>query len=262
MKKVLLSVLLLFTCSLTLQATEIVVAAASDLNFLLKEIVAQFERQTGHKVKLSLGSSGTFHAQITNGAPFDVFLSADITYPRELEKAGLTEPNSLFIYAVGRAVIWVPKSSAIDVAKLGMQSLLDPSVRKIAIANPQHAPYGRAAVSSMQHFKVYDAVKSKLVLGENVSQAAQFIESGAADIGIIALSLARSDAMQSVGKYWGIPLETYPRLDQGGVILKQSRKANHLDAARAFMDALRSTQGRAVLERYGFFLPKAAETPR
>ena|SRR5437867_4525605 len=262
MNKALLSALLLLVCSIPLQATDIVVAAAADLNFALKEIIAQFEQQTGHKVKSSLGSSGTFHAQISNGAPFDVFLSADIAYPKELEKGGFAESNSVFIYAVGRTVVWVSKKSHIDVEKLGMRALLDPSVRKVAIANPQHAPYGRAAVSSMQYFKVYEAVKNKLVLGENVSQTAAFVQSGAADIGIIALSLARSDTMQAIGKYWEIPLETYPRMDQGGVILKQARKAGHLDAARAFVQALRSTQGRTVLERYGFFLPKSGESPR
>jgi molybdate transport system substrate-binding protein len=260
--RALLTLLLLLVCVVPLHATDILVAAASDLSFAVKEIIGQFEQQTGHKVKLSLGSSGTFQAQISNGAPFDLFLSADIDYAGELEKGGFAEPQSLFVYAVGRTVVWVPKSSRIDVEKLGMRALLDPSIRKIAIANPQHAPYGRAAVSSMQYFKVYEAVKDKFVLGENVSQAAQFVQSGAADAGIIALSLARSDTMQAGGKYWQIPLESYPRMDQGGIILKQARKAGHLEAARAFMDSLRSNQGRAVLERYGFSLPKPGESTR
>ena len=136
-----------------------------------------------------------------------------------------------------------------------MQSLIDPSVRKIAIANPEHAPCGRAAVSAMEHFGLYEAAKNKLVLGENISQAAQFVQSGAAQIGIIAFSIALSDPMRATGKYWQIPLDAYPRMDQGGVVLKQARKAGHLDAARAFVDALQAPPGRTILERYGFSLP-------
>ena len=131
-----------------------------------------------------------------------------------------------------------------------MGSLLDPSVRKIAVANPLHAPYGRAAVSAMEHFGIYGSVKGKLVLGESISQAGQFAQSGAAQVGIIALSIALSDSMQT-GKHWQVPLEAYPPIDQAGVILKQARKAGHLDAAGAFTKALQSSHGRSVLERYG-----------
>jgi molybdate transport system substrate-binding protein len=256
MKKILVTTLFILLAAVPSRAAEVLVAAASDLGFAGKEIIGTFEAQTGNKVRFSLGSSGTFAAQISNGAPFDVFLSADITYPRELEKKGLIEPDSIFVYGAGRIVIWVPKNSPIDVEKLGMQSLLHPSVRKIAIANPQHAPYGRAAVSALKHFAVYNTVTNKLVLGENISQAAQFAQSGAAQIGIIALSIALSDSMRAAGKYWQIPPDAYERLDQAGVILKQARKAGHLDAARAFTAALRSPGGRAVLERYGFSLPE------
>lgn len=255
LRAVFVTCVILFGFARPASAAEIIVAAAADLSFAVKEILTQFEAKTGHKVKLSLGSSGTFHAQISNGAPFDIFLSADVAYPQELEKAGLIEPNSLFIYAVGRTVVWVPNSSSINVAKDGIRSLLDPSVRKIAIANPAHAPYGRSAVSSMRHYGVYDAVKSKFVLGENVSQTAMFVQSGAADIGIIALSLALSDPMRAAGKYWEVPLETYPRMDQGGVILKHARDANHLEAARAFHAWFRNEASRAILKRYGFSLP-------
>src|SRR5262252_4281252 len=150
--------------------------------------------------------------------------------------------------SAGSSCGW-PKNSPVDVEKLGMQSLIDPSVRKIAIANPEHAPYGRAAVNAMQHFGLYEAAKNKFVMGENISQAAQFVQSGAAQIGIIAQSIAVSDPMRGAGKYWQIPLEAYPRMDQAGVVLKQARKAGHLDAARAFTEALRSPSGRAVLER-------------
>jgi molybdate transport system substrate-binding protein len=236
-------------------ADELVIAAASDLSGAAREIITDFEKRTGHTVKLTLGSSGNFHAQIMNGAPFDVFLSADLGYVRNLESAGLTEPHSVYVYAIGRIVLWAPRNSPADIETLGMKALLQPQVRRIAIANPDHAPYGRAAVSAMEKAAVYNAVKDKLVLGENISQAAQFVQSGAADVGILALSLAVSDTMKAQGKYAEIPLDAYPRMDQGAVILKQARSAGHLAAAQQFLDALRDAPGRDVLQRYGFSLP-------
>src|SRR5438445_5658373 len=161
------------TWAVSAWAGEVSIAAASDLNFAFKEIVAGFEKKTGHTVKLSLGSSGNFFAQLSNGAPFDVFFSADIGYPKRLEQAGLAEPGTLYMYAVGRIVLWVPKGSPIDLLSLGIRALQHPAVKKIAIANPKHAPYGRAAVTAMEHYKVYDALKDKFVLGENISQTAQ-----------------------------------------------------------------------------------------
>jgi molybdate transport system substrate-binding protein len=233
------------------QAGEIALAAAADLNFAFKEIVAEFEKKTGHTVKLSLGSSGSFFAQISNGAPFDLYFSADISYPKKLEEAGLTESGTLYMYAVGRIVVWVPKGSPIDVGALGIKALQHPSVKKIAIANPKHAPYGRAAVAAMEHFKVYDAVKDKFVLGENISQTAQFVQTGGADIGVIALSLAVAPAMKDTGTYWEVPVEAYPRLEQGAVVLKAAKDPK---TARAFLDYIKSPEGAAVVKRYGFLL--------
>ena len=235
------------------QAGEITVAAAADLNFAFKEIVAEFEKKTGNTVKLSLGSSGNFYAQLSNGAPFDLFFSADIGYPKKLEEAGLAEPGTLYMYAMGRIVVWVAKGSPIDVGTLGMNALQHPSVKKVAIANPKHAPYGRAAVAAMEHFKVYDAVKDKLVLGENISQTAQFIQTGGADIGIIALSLAVAPAMKETGTYWKVPLDAYPKLEQGAVVLKA---AKDVKTARAFLDYIKGPEGTTVFKRYGFFLPE------
>jgi molybdate transport system substrate-binding protein len=237
--------------SIPAQAGEVTIAAASDLSFALKEIVTGFEKKTGHTVKLSLGSSGNFFAQLANGAPFDLFFSADIAYPKKLEGAGLAEPGTLYTYAVGRIVLWAPKGSPIDVGSLGIKALQHPSVKKIAIANPRHAPYGRAAVATMEHFKVYDAVKDKLVLGENISQAAQFVQTGGADVGIIALSLAMAPAMKETGRYWEVPLDAYPRLEQGAVILKAARDPK---TARAFWDYAKGPEGAGVLTRYGFLL--------
>jgi len=234
------------------QGGEITVAAASDLNVVFKEITAGFEQQTGHRVKVSLGSSGNFFAQLSNGAPFDLFFSADLSYPRKLAEAGLADPATLFIYGVGRIVLWVPKDSPIDVGTLGMAALRHPSVHKIAIANPRHAPYGRAAVAAMEHFQVYDAVKDKLVLGENISQTAQFVQVGGAEIGIIALSLALAPAMTETGRYWEIPLETYPRLEQGAVMMNPAKDPT---TARAFLDYVKSAAGRGAFARYGLVTP-------
>jgi len=237
-------------------AGEIVVAAASDLSFPIKEIIAEFEKQTGHTVKLTLGSSGNFQAQIVNGAPFDVYLSADIDYVRQLDQRGLVEPGTIYVYAVGRLVVWVPNGSALDVEKLGIRTLVQPAARRIAIANPTVAPYGRAAVAAMRHYNVYDQVSSRLVLGENVAQAAQFVSSGAANVGLIAHSMALSDPMRSAGRYWEVPLDAYPRLDQAMAILKRARNAGHIEAARAFHAWFRNEKSRAILKKYGFSLPK------
>lgn len=239
-----------FLCLLAavpLHAEEINVAAASDLNFAIKEIIQQFERSTGHRVRLTLGSSGNFHAQIVNGAPFDVFLSADMNYPKELEKSGHAVPGATFIYGIGAISLWVPKDSTVNVEGLGMKALMDPSVRKIAIANPLHAPYGRAAVAAMQAANVYDRVKSKLVLGENISQAAQFVQSRAADIGILAQSIAGSEPMLRAGRHWRIPANMHPVLEQGAALLKRGGPG-----AKAFHQWLRGPEARKVLERYGF----------
>ncbi len=247
------AIILFILCAVSpVSAEEIAVAAASDLNFAIKEVIGEFEKQTGHRVKVSLGSSGNFYAQLQQGAPFDLYFSADIGYPKKLEEAGLTVPGSLYRYAVGRVVLWAPKSSPVDVSQ-GLTVLKEARVKKIAIANPKHAPYGRAAVAAMEHAQVYAEVKDRLVLGENISQAAQFIESGACDVGIIALSLALAPAMRSAGSYWEIPAEAHPPLEQGAAILKQSK---HQELATSFLAFLQGPQGQEIMIRYGFTLPK------
>jgi len=237
---------LLVLAALPVHAADVSVAAASDLSFAIKEIISAFERGTGHKVRLTLGSSGNFYAQIVNGAPFDVFLSADIDYPRQLEKMGFGVPGSTFVYGVGAIGLWVPKNSRINLDALGMRALLEPAAKKIAIANPEHAPYGRAAVAAMQNAKVYDSAKGKLVFGENISQAAQFVQSGAADIGIIAASIARSEPMSRSGSFWLVPKEMYPPLEQGAMLLKRAGAGG-----KEFMEWLRRPESRAVLKKYG-----------
>ncbi len=235
------------------RAEEITIAAASDLNFAFKEIISEYETASGNQVKLTLGSSGNFFAQIQNGAPFDLYFSADISYPKKLEEAGQIVPGSLYRYAIGRIVLWTRHESLVDVTQ-GIAALRQSSAKTIAIANPRHAPYGRAAIAAMEHFKMYDDLKDRLVLGENVSQAAQFVESGAADIGIIALSLALAPAMSTKGTYWEIPTESHPPLEQGAVIVKASKRA---DSAKQFLEFVKSRQGVAIMTRYGFVAPES-----
>ena len=239
--------------SATLRAAEIAVAAAADLKFALDEIVADFQKaHTNDTIKVTYGASGNLSSQIENGAPFDVFLSADVQLPKRLIEKKLAVEDSLFPYAIGHVVLWVRNESPLDVSKRGSEALLDPSVRKIAIANPQHAPYGRAAEAALKSLGIYDKIADKLVFGENVSQTAQFVQSGAADAGLIALSLAISPKMKNAGRYWEVPANAYPKLEQAGVILSRTQS---LEFARALRDAVTGTHGKEVLRRYGFVIP-------
>lgn len=229
------------------------VAAAADLKFVLDDFLIEYQaNHPGMKVDVSYGSSGNFHAQIRNGAPFDLYFSADKSYTKKLADEGFALDDNVFLYAVGRIVLWVPDGSPIDLEKLQIASLEDPAVKKIAIANPEHAPYGRAAVAALQSLGVYEQAKPKLVYGENIAQTAQFVESGAADIGVIALSLAVAPQMKGKGRYWEIPLDAYPTMEQGGIILA---KSNNHEAARELRDSLLGERGREMLKRYGFLLP-------
>ena len=227
------------------------VAAAADLKFAMAELASQFEKQSDAKLDITYGSSGNFLTQIENGAPIDLFFSADSEYPKKLEAAGLAEPGTLREYAVGHIVIWTPNDSGINAAKDGWKSLLDQRVKKIAIANTEHAPYGRAAVAAMKKAGVYEQVKDKLVYGENISQAAEFVQSGNAQAGIVALSLAVSPAMKN-GNRWEIPANTYPPIKQAVVLLEAS---NNKDAARGFLEFVSGPQGRQILGRFGFTVP-------
>lgn len=232
---------------------EVRVAAAADLKFALDEVALAFNQKWPHiKLKLTYGSSGNFYAQLTQQAPFDVFFSADVAYPRKLVEQGLASPDTLFKYAVGQIVVWVRKSSPLDLNRLGIQSLLDPSVKKIAIANPTHAPYGRAAEAALKKLGVYEAVRAKLVFGENIAQTAQFVDSGAAEVGIIALSLATAPDIKEKGRLWKVPLDAYSPLEQGGVILSSAKDK---EAAEAFRSFVMGAEGRTTMKRYGFSVP-------
>jgi molybdate transport system substrate-binding protein len=228
------------------------VAAASDLNAALSDVIARFGGAHDVDVSVSYGSSGTFYAQLLNQAPFDLFLSADVAYPNQLAARGLTLPQSEFTYAIGHIAVWAPASSPLDLEHEGLQALTPSSVAHVAIANPEQAPYGRAAVAAMQAAGVYDRLRTKLVIGENVAQTMQFVQSGAADVGIVALSLALAPSVKGKGRVFEIPSSTYPRLEQGGTILKG---AVDVDAARALRGFLLSADGQAILKQYGFSTP-------
>jgi molybdate transport system substrate-binding protein len=239
-------------------AEEITIAAASDLQAVFQEVSTQFQKQTGNTAKLTFGSSGNFFTQIQNGAPFDLYFSADIDYPKKLEAAGLAEPGTLYQYATGRIVLWVPNESKLDLGQ-GLKALLDSSVKKVAIANPAHAPYGRAAVAALQHEKLYDQVSPKFVQGENISQTMQFVASGNADIGVVALSLAMSPAMKNKGRYVEVPVETYPPIEQAAVVLKSSQKKK---AAEQFLAFLRTKTIADLMRSYGFSVPDGPKAPQ
>ncbi|MEP6963330.1 MAG: molybdate ABC transporter substrate-binding protein [Acidobacteriota bacterium] len=233
---------------------EFLIAAASDLRFAMEEIAGQFQLEHPEvAVKTIYGSSGHFLAQIQYGAPFDIFCSADMAYPRKLVDSGLALPGSEFLYAVGHLVVWVPAASRLNLERDGVKALLDPSVVHISIASPEHAPYGVAAVAAMRSLGVYDAVRAKLVYGDNVSQALQYVQSGSADIGIVSLSLAVSPMAKGKGRYWEVPLSAYPKMEQGGVITKWTE---HEDIARAFRIFVLGDMSRGVFQSYGFSAPK------
>jgi len=226
---------------------KLTIAAAADLTYAMDDIAREFRRaRPDVELPTSYGSSGNFYSQIRNGAPFDVYLSADVAYPRKLIEEKIGVRDSLFVYGVGRIVVWVPAASKLDPAA----ALRDATLKRLAIANPQHAPYGRAAEAALRSLGVYDGIKDKLVLGEDISQTFGFVRSGAAGAGIVALSLALAPSSRAEGRYWEIPLDAYPRIEQGGLLLKDSADS------RAFRAFLVSAGGRGILKRYGFYMPE------
>ncbi len=250
MKRLLL-VVIFCCCAALASAQEIVVAAAADLSSVFPEVASRFEKETGRKVKLNFGSSGQFLLQIENGAPFDVFFSADVQYPQRLETEGLVQPGTLYKYAIGKLVLYVPNNSTLDLSK-GLHALLSPEAKRIAIANPQHAPYGRAAVESLKKEGLYDSLQSKFVMGENISQTAQFVQSGSADAGILAHSLVLSPQMKNAGHFVEIPDSDHAPLEQAAVILKSSKDQA---TAALFLDFVRKPEIVSLMSQYGFTLP-------
>ncbi len=232
------------------ESSTLAVAAASDLQFAFDDLARAFRaRRPDVTLRPSFGSSGNFFAQIHNGAPFDVFLSADVEYARRLHAAGGVD-GDVFVYGVGRLALWTSADSPLDVTR-GLASLRDPAAGRIALANPRHAPYGRAAVAALRAAGLFEALEARLVYAENVAQAASFVQSGAADVGLIAWSLALGPAL-SAGRRSEVPQALHAPLLQGGVLVKGARAPQ---AARALRDFLLGAEGRALLARWGFLPP-------
>jgi molybdate transport system substrate-binding protein len=230
----------------------VTVAAASDLQTALPALAAAFERTTGIKAIVTFGSSGNFVAQIQNGAPFDIFFSADADYPRRLASDGHVDPASVYEYAIGRLVLWTRNDSGVDITP-GLPALHAGIAKRIAIANPAVAPYGRAATAALRSEQLYDAVVKKLVFAENVSQAAQLAESGNAEIALIGHALALDRRLQSGGRFVEIPARTHPPIVQAVAIVSASRnKAN----ARALLEFVKSSEARTTIASFGFEVPK------
>jgi molybdate transport system substrate-binding protein len=242
------------SASVAAHADTIAVAAAADLKFCLDEIVADFQRaEPGAKVDVAYGSSGNFTTQIEQDAPFDLFFSADSEYPEKLAQAG--KVRDVTVYAIGRIVLW---SATRDASHLTLAELAKPDIKRIAIANPQHAPYGQRAQQALQAAGVWDAVKDKIVYGENIAQTATFAETGNADVGIIALSLARNPTLAAKGGYAEIPASLHQPLRQAFAL---TTRGADKPLAQRFAAYVKSPAARAVMTRYGFALPDGAATP-
>lgn len=230
------------------------VAAAADLKFALPQLIDAFTAaHPGLRVTATFGSSALLFNQLSSKAPFDLFLSADLGYPRKLVEMGLAPRGSVFQYGRGQIVVWVVNESRLDVEKLGLEALLDPAVKSIAVANPDLAPYGRAAVAALKSRGVYDKVRDRLVFGENIAQTAQLVRGGSADVGIIARSLAVAPEMKSAGRFHVISPDEYPPIEQGGVILPWGQ---HAAEAKLFKDFIVSPASGAMLKASGIAPPE------
>ncbi len=233
-------------------AEKITIAAAADLKFALDEIVTTFRKTSaGDELDVVYGSSGKFHTQIQQGAPYDLYFSADIGFPRELAKAGFAA-SEVKPYALGRIVLW---STRLDATKMTLASLSDPKITRIAIANPKHAPYGKRAEEALRASGLWDRVEPKLVYGENIAHTAQFVQTGNAQVGVIALALAVSPELASQGGYWLVPDKLHAPLEQGFII---TQRAAGSALARRFAGYMGSPAARTVMTKYGFVLPGEA----
>ena len=234
-------------CS-TPQRPSVSIAAASDLSFALEEILTSF-RQAHPRidVRVAYGSSGNFYTQISQGAPFDMYLSADADYPRRLIEAGAARPGSLFEYGRGRIVLWARNESPLDVSR-GVAVFGDERLRRLAIPHPRHAPYGRAAVAALTSLGVYEQLRERFVIGESAAQAAQFAEAGGADAGILPHALASAPPLSQAGRTWLIPAESHPPLIQCGVVLERARDRAAAEEVQRF---LLGPEGSGVLARFG-----------
>lgn len=239
----------IFFLTANAHAEKIMVAAAADLKFAMDEIVTSYNQShAADEVAVAYGSSGKFHAQIQQGGPYDLYFSADISYPRELAKLGLNG-SEVTPYAVGRIVLW---SNSLDATQMNLESLVDPRITRIAIANPKHAPYGKRAEEALKSLGVWEKVQGKLVYGENIAQTAQFVQTGNAQVGILALSLAVNPELAKAGGYYLIPDRLHAPLEQGYVITKRGEGKG---LAKSFAAYMQSSSARAIMVKYGFVLP-------
>lgn len=246
---------LILACSLLSSAAwaeKITVAAASDLKFAMEGIVAAFNRANpGDEVQAIFGSSGKFQSQIRQGAPYDVFFSADLAFPQELVDSGFAA-SPVQTYAVGRLALW---SAGMDASTMTLDSLLDPQIKRVAIANPRHAPYGKRAEEALRAAGLWEKVQPKLVFGENIGHAAQFVKTGNAQVGIIALALAVNPELAEHGGYWLVPDALHEPLEQGVIITKRA-EGNEL--AGRFVEYAAGRLGQSVMTEHGFAAPVGA----
>lgn len=248
MKKFLLSLVLFFPMAVTpALAEQVLVAVAANFVPPFREVAMEFEKTTGHNVQVASGSSGNFYAQIKNGAPFDVFFSADNERPKFLEDEGFGVKGSRFTYAIGRLVLWSPDPNLVK----GEDTLRSESFKHLAIANPKTAPYGAAAMQAMQKLGLWESVQSRLVMGENLGQTMGFIESGNAELGFLALSQVMDPKMKGKGGRWDVPINLHEPIQQDVVLLA---KGKDNPAAKALMEFMGGPQATAIIERYGYEL--------
>lgn len=242
--------------SVAVQAEKITIAAAADLKFALDDVVTTYQQDyPSDEVVVIYGSSGKFHTQVQQGAPYDLYFSADIAFPRRLAEAGFAG-SPVVPYAFGRIVLW---SATLDASALRLEHLAnDARIHHVAIANPKHAPYGQRAVEALQASGQYQALEAKMVYGENIAHAAQFVDSGNAQVGIIALALALNPQLSAKGGYWLIPHDLHEPLEQGFIVTK--RGANN-QLAHRFAAFMSSPAARAVMSRHGFALPELSAAP-
>ena len=248
-KRVLLWACLILASPLV-HAETLTVAVAANVKYAFDDLAAEFKKETGVEAKGVFGSSGKITAQIKNGAPFDVFISADMEFPQALyqDKLATTAPR---IYANGVLVLWT--LNPLDLGK-GMQVLVDPAVQKIAVANPKLAPYGREAIRALEYFKLRASVEQKLIYGESIAQVNQYIDAKAVEIGFTAKSVVLAPEVNGKGKWIEVPKESYEPIAQSVVILKHGSET-HAESAKKFLDFLFSHKGRTIFEKYGYVLP-------
>ncbi len=227
-------------------ADNIHVAVASNFTHTIKTLAGQFEASSGHKVTLSFGSTGKHYAQIKNGAPFDAFFAADVKRPQLLDEEGVALPGSRFTYAIGKIVLWSPKKSIVDAQG---KVLEEGAFRHLAIANPKLAPYGKAARQVLQDRGIWEALQNRMVRGENIGQTFQFVKSGNAELGFVALSQVKHPANAIEGSWWEIPQSLYTPIEQQAVLLRES------DAARAFLAFVKSDASLEIIRGFGYATP-------